>query len=197
LRGGTARSALKDVTSDEQDVQAWRQRAEQLQAALDSRVVIEQAKGMLRERLGLPIDTAFQLLRLAARANGAKVHALAAEVVSSFATPGPIVRQLGLNPAMLSMRRQKRILETEEFFRQLNDVLAENGARDGKLYMCECANPYCIETIDVTAEDIQVMHSAPGYYLILPGHEIPEVEHVVHATAGYAIVTKDGIGRTR
>src|SRR3954452_5422550 len=52
------------------EAEGWRERAEQLQAALDSRVVIEQAKGMLRERIGLPIETAFQLLRSGARGNG-------------------------------------------------------------------------------------------------------------------------------
>ena len=63
------------------EAQAWRERAEQLQAALDSRVVLEQAKGMLRERIGLPIESAFQLLRSGARGSGQKIHGLAAEVV--------------------------------------------------------------------------------------------------------------------
>src|SRR6266540_3482724 len=124
-----------------EDAEAWRQRAEQLQVALDTRVVIEQAKGMLRERIGLPIESAFQLLRTAARGNGQKLHGLATEVVASFAMPEPIVRALGHHPEFMTMRRETRIVQTEEFYRQVNDVIALNGTREAQPYMCECANP--------------------------------------------------------
>jgi ANTAR domain-containing protein len=174
-----------------QDDEAWRRRAEQLQTALDSRVVIEQAKGMLRERLGLPIDSAFHLLRAAARNSGQKLQALAAEVVGSFSTPELIVRELGRHPEVfLTMPRDERALETEEFFRRVNEAIAQQAARDGHGYVCECANPYCNEMIDVDAEDVHVLHSQPGFYVILPGHEIPEVEHVVLDAPTYKIVTK-------
>jgi hypothetical protein len=174
------------------DAEEWRRRAEQLQVALDTRVTIEQAKGMLRERLGLPIESAFELLRTAARGNGQKLHGLAAEVVASFATPEPVVRALGHHPEFMTMPRETRIAQTEAFFRQVNDVIAQNGTRDGKPYMCECANPYCNVTMDVTGQDIKTLHSVPGFYVILPGHEIPDVERVVRATATYTIVAKDG-----
>jgi ANTAR domain-containing protein len=175
-----------------EDAAAWRARAEQLQTGLESRVVIEQAKGMLRERIGLPIESAFHLLRSAARGNGQKLHALAGEVVDSFTTPDPILRELARHPEFMTMPREQRIVQTEDFYRKINDLIALNGRRDGQAYMCECANPYCNETMDVTDEDITSLHSVPGYYLILPGHEIPDVEHVVHATERYSIVVKDG-----
>jgi AmiR/NasT family two-component response regulator len=62
----------------------------QLQHALDSRVVIEQAKGVLAERYGIGVDDAFQLLRSGARNNRVKIHELAARVVESRETPAEI-----------------------------------------------------------------------------------------------------------
>jgi GAF domain-containing protein len=54
---------------------------EQLQTALQSRVVIEQAKGMLAEYLATSVDDAFQLMRGYARANNLKLTDVAAGVV--------------------------------------------------------------------------------------------------------------------
>ena len=55
--------------------------AEQLQHALDSRVVIEQAKGVLAERLGLGMDAAFTALRGYARSHNTRVSELASAIV--------------------------------------------------------------------------------------------------------------------
>ena len=68
-------------------------RAQQLEYALDSRVVIEQAKGILSERFGIDLDEAFELLRRSARSHSLKVQVLAAEVTSAE-TPTPIRRTL-------------------------------------------------------------------------------------------------------
>ncbi|HKP17427.1 MAG TPA: ANTAR domain-containing protein [Gaiellaceae bacterium] len=181
---------------DLHDVDAWRERAEQLQGALDSRVVIEQAKGVLRERLGLPLESAFQLLRTAARNSGRKLHDVADDVVDSFSTPEPIVQALGRHPEFMTMSREERIEQTEEFFRQVNDAIASHATRDGQPYMCECANPYCNATMNVTKEDLEVLHSVPGYYLVLPGHEFPDVERIVHGTPAYTIVAKNNLVRS-
>jgi hypothetical protein len=54
---------------------------EQLQAALNSRVVIEQAKGKLSERLGLEMDQAFTLLRSYARNRNLRLSELAQAVI--------------------------------------------------------------------------------------------------------------------
>ena len=62
----------------------------QLQRALDSRVVVEQAKGILAERFGLEMPDAFELLRRSARNNRMRLHILATLVVESEETPPEI-----------------------------------------------------------------------------------------------------------
>jgi AmiR/NasT family two-component response regulator len=63
---------------------------QQLQRALDSRIVIEQAKGVLAERYDMNVDDAFELLRRSARNHRLRLHALAAAVVASRHTPDAI-----------------------------------------------------------------------------------------------------------
>ena len=57
------------------------QLSQQLQQALDSRVVIEQAKGILAEAHGITVEVAFDRLRRYARARSAKVQQVARAVV--------------------------------------------------------------------------------------------------------------------
>jgi len=74
---------------------------EQLQTALNSRVIIEQAKGKLAERLGVDMDQAFTLLRNRARASNRRLSDLArAFVDGTEPLTGPAVgRTLPPRPA--------------------------------------------------------------------------------------------------
>ena len=61
-----------------------------LRRALDTRVVIEQAKGVLAERFDVDVHEAFRVLRLAARNNRIRLRDLATRVVESRQTPPEI-----------------------------------------------------------------------------------------------------------
>ena len=75
------------MDESESEVAELRARVEQLQTALESRIVVEQAKGVLAERYHLPIEDAFELLRFAARSSRTNLHGLAHDVVSEPTTP--------------------------------------------------------------------------------------------------------------
>jgi ANTAR domain-containing protein len=169
----------------------WQARAEQLQGALDSRVMIEQAKGMLRERLGLPLELAFELLRSAARSSRQKLHVVAEEIVGSFETPDAVIEVLARHrEQFLPGSREELLVQTEEVYRRVNDAIARQPSANEASFLCECSNPYCSDRIDVTADDIELLHSVPGYYVVAPGHDIPDVEDVVRETEQYMIVQK-------
>jgi len=63
---------------------------EQLQAALNSRVIIEQAKGKLAERLGVDVDQAFTVLRDHARTSNRRLSDLAQAFIDGTETLTPL-----------------------------------------------------------------------------------------------------------
>jgi PAS domain S-box-containing protein len=79
----------------------------QLESALLSRVVIEQATGVLIGRYGLDITAAFNALRGAARANNVRIHDLARRVVEEPDTPAEVTNRLqaGARPTRSRGRR--------------------------------------------------------------------------------------------
>jgi AmiR/NasT family two-component response regulator len=93
LQGRLALSAVSATPADHGvEVEQLRQRVAQLQTALDSRVAIEQARGVLMERFALTPEGAFALLRRAARTSRKSLHTLAALVTASSTTPASIER---------------------------------------------------------------------------------------------------------
>ncbi|WP_055697502.1 MULTISPECIES: GAF and ANTAR domain-containing protein [Streptomyces] len=69
-----------------------RARNRQLETALDSRVLIEQTKGLLAERLDLTPDNAFDLLRRHARSHQMKITDLARLILTGPPNSGPFPR---------------------------------------------------------------------------------------------------------
>ena len=70
------------------------ERRAQLEHALESRVAIEQAKGMLAERHRLDLAEAFEVIRRASRSKGLKAHAVARMILDEPETPELVLEAL-------------------------------------------------------------------------------------------------------
>ncbi|WP_416979330.1 ANTAR domain-containing protein [Streptomyces sp. T028] len=101
-RNAALGQALADIATlgilQERAVRQREVLAEQLQHALDSRVIIDQAKGFLAHRLNTSLDEAFRALRGLARNSNRKLVDVALDVVTQ---PGTIVPDSGIAPDRL------------------------------------------------------------------------------------------------
>lgn len=69
------------VARDSAKLRQQEELSEQLQMALHSRIIIEQAKGIIAQLHGIPIDQAYRRIRTYARSNNASLHAVAEAIV--------------------------------------------------------------------------------------------------------------------
>jgi hypothetical protein len=97
-----AAQALADVATigilQQRAASQQRVLAEQLQYALDSRVTIEQAKGVIAEHTGLDMDAAFSALRQYARNHNERLVDVARAVAARATAAADIAQDLKLKP---------------------------------------------------------------------------------------------------
>jgi len=174
----------------------------QLLTALDSRVVIEQAKGVLAERLAIPVEDAFRVLRRAARSTHTKIHDLALEVVESPETPAAILDASAVTVTEQATangekrRSDVRVAENEALFRRVNEQLESVerllGADDPVQLLCECGDTECADIIVTSRAEYESVRSNPRHFIVLRGHDDPPVERVVRERPTYLVVEKQG-----
>jgi hypothetical protein len=169
------------------------QRVAQLQYALDSRIVVEQAKGILAERYAITPSDAFELIRLAARSNHLKVNAVAKDVLSSRQTPAEIRELLSHLQSGNGLNASARARAVENIFRGINEAyLKLDPSAGASRFVCECADSSCLETIELPRETMLQLHADPNLYALKVGHAIAEIEEILERLEDVLIVRKIG-----
>jgi hypothetical protein len=59
-----------------------------------------------------------------------------------------------------------------------------------ELYFCECADPQCREKVSLRQAEYERVRSDSRHFVIVPGHELPDVETVIERNEGWAIIEK-------
>lgn len=86
---------------------------------------------------------------------------------------------------------RRRLEHNEAVFRAANEEIDERSDADGLVpYVCECATADCAETVPLSRGAYAAVRSSPHRYLVVPGHERPELEQVVERHEGYLVVDK-------
>ena len=92
------------------------------------------------------------------------------------------------------MNREERFARNEVLFREVNEridqVKAEQDERTE--FLCECGREECAEPIALTSAEYDALRTDPTTFAVIPGHEIDEIEDVVHTSERFSIVRKHG-----
>jgi hypothetical protein len=95
---------------------------------------------------------------------------------------------------------QRRLAANEDTFRDVNEGIARGqspGEPDEPItFRCECARLGCNALIALTLREYEAVRGHGRRFVLVPGHELPEVETVVERGEGYLVVEKrDEAGR--
>jgi hypothetical protein len=89
-----------------------------------------------------------------------------------------------------------RLASNEGVFREVNEGI-ERGQWPGEPdtpvgFRCECARLGCNLLVTLMLPEYEQIRANPRHFVMIRGHELPEVERVVAGTSAYVVVEKIG-----
>jgi len=90
--------------------------------------------------------------------------------------------------------RQQRAGANEATIRDVNEGIERGqwpGEEDAPVgFRCECAQLGCNQLIELSVREYEDIRAHPRRFVVVPGHEAPDVETVIEAGPRYVIVEK-------
>jgi len=92
--------------------------------------------------------------------------------------------------------REERILENERAFEAINRRLktdlqrVDEDERQPVAFVCECGHTECHESVMLTIGEWERTHAEASEFVVLPGHEIPDVEDTLAANERFLHIRK-------
>lgn len=85
----------------------------------------------------------------------------------------------------------ERLARSQALFREVNEriemVAADNATVE---FVCECSDTACIDAVELTLPEYERVRANSIWFVIRPGHDIPEIERVVSENGGHVVVEK-------
>ena len=100
----------------------------------------------------------------------------------------------------MDVEQQRRLAANEALFREVNEHV-EGTAEEFRVhadmqqaFICECTDAGCVERVTLTLAEYEDVRANPRRFLVVPGHELLEIERVVAERPDYNVVEKVGAG---
>jgi hypothetical protein len=90
-------------------------------------------------------------------------------------------------------REPELMAKTEALFRDVNERIATTavhfGGEDAE-FVCECADPKCVQRVEVPLEVYDGVRADPTTFILAKGHEEESIERVIDERRRYQVVEK-------
>lgn len=90
--------------------------------------------------------------------------------------------------------REERFGRNEVLFREVNErvekVQRDHGLAGHFDFLCECGDESCIEQVSITLIEYEGVRSDSTQFVVLPGHELLEIESIVQEGDRFSVVRK-------
>ena len=88
-------------------------------------------------------------------------------------------------------RREEAVGKNEALFREVNERIREITTDYGDAeFLCECGDPTCALPVALSLPEYEAVRRDPVQFVVVPGHETPDLEDVIEQHERYAIVRK-------
>ena len=88
----------------------------------------------------------------------------------------------------------ERLVVNQSLVREVNerifDVHGEAKVSEFAEFLCECSRDACIDVVPMTLEEYEGVRSGATLFLVRPGHELEEIEHVLDRNDRFVLVEK-------
>jgi hypothetical protein len=86
------------------------------------------------------------------------------------------------------------VARNEAVYREVNErireIQAEIGEDERTDFLCECGRDDCTEPLSLSLAEYEAVRSDPTYFVVVPGHEVVDLEHVIKQTDRFYVVEK-------
>jgi hypothetical protein len=91
-------------------------------------------------------------------------------------------------------KKQRRAAGNEATIRDVNEGI-ERGQWPGEEeapvgFRCECARLGCNQLIELSVHEYEEIRAHPRRFVLVPGHQLSDIETVIETRPGYVIVEK-------
>ena len=84
-------------------------------------------------------------------------------------------------------------------FREVNENISKLSAESNAgvcLFVCECSDEACAETLEITPAEYEQVRTHGARFVVLSGHQLPELERVIEGHGRFLVVEKLGAAAT-